>query len=639
MLPSRRRLISESRKSDHRIDRAMIAETGVIPAGMQFIRDTFPFDVVDKKDVMVEDAHGREMPIMRVTGLIQNGDVQNANGRFYSTNDVLAPAVKSIQEDVSKRAVMGEFDHPCRLNPDFKVLTLDGWKKFVDIKIGDLVWSRVNGNAVASMVTEIIDEPYDGPAYRIFNNNICDEYTPGHKLVLLPRQDRGIKTTEEYATIEYIYQNRSQFKKYSIPKTANWSETEISDVVIGGVTVEKSIALNKPHLCNDLVIDQKKFCMFLGLYLSEGNIQGNNGFIINQTNRGGREIIENILNDLHPELKFTTTKRGFYCNDARLCAYLKPLGDKYTKYIPASVKSYNHQALECLLKGFILGDGRSLVATRGSRAVSNKHYDQYVNTLDVGVYSRQAMFTVSERLINDLHECLIKCGWSGRISKVIADGDCLIGNRVIKQENKRPLYQLYVSRTNSIYLDQRHTQIEKIHHSGRIYCLSVTHGNFYMQANGCSYWTGNCDAKIHLDRVSHLMTKVWMEGRKVYGEAEILHKLPCGAALRGLFEHKVRVGISSRGVGDMEVVEHNGQEVYRVMPGYSFVTWDAVAEPSVGGAILNIQEGLVKRLRPIKEKKHLFSEDTYQDLLVKEINDFFGISKKKIVPVKLMRRK
>jgi hypothetical protein len=133
------------------------------------------------------------------------------------------------------------------------------------------------------------------------------------------------------------------------------------------------------------------------------------------------------------------------------------------------------------------------------------------------------------------------------------------------------------------------------------------------------------DAKIHLDRVSHLISKVWMDGRKVYGEAEVLHNLPCGACLRGLFEHKVRVGISSRGVGDMEVVEQGGDEVYRVMPGYSFVTWDAVAEPSVSGAILNIQEGLNKRLGPVRKERSKFSPEMYQRLLVKEINDFFGL--------------
>lgn len=145
------------------------------------------------------------------------------------------------------------------------------------------------------------------------------------------------------------------------------------------------------------------------------------------------------------------------------------------------------------------------------------------------------------------------------------------------------------------------------------------------------------DAKIHLDRVSHLITKVWMDGRKVLGEAEVLHKLPCGSYLRGLFEHKVRVGISSRGVGDMEVAEHHGHQIYRVMPGYSFVTWDAVAEPSVNGAILQIQEGLNRRLRPIKESKNKFSPRVYQDLLVREIENFFDLNKRGHLPSRRAR--
>jgi len=148
------------------------------------------------------------------------------------------------------------------------------------------------------------------------------------------------------------------------------------------------------------------------------------------------------------------------------------------------------------------------------------------------------------------------------------------------------------------------------------------------------------DAKIHLDRISHLMTKVWMDGKKVYGEAEVMHRLPCGAMLRGLFEHKMRVGISSRGVGDMEVVEHNGHDVYRVMPGYAFVTWDIVAEPSVHGAILNIQEGVNKRIRPLQKQRQLLGEDAYQKMLVNEINDYFDLDKKKVtVPVRATFKK
>lgn len=127
------------------------------------------------------------------------------------------------------------------------------------------------------------------------------------------------------------------------------------------------------------------------------------------------------------------------------------------------------------------------------------------------------------------------------------------------------------------------------------------------------------DAKIHLDRVSHLITKIWMEGKNVYGEAEILDILPYGNQLRGLFERKVRVGISSRGIGDMEVHEDAGRQIYYVSDGYRFVTWDCVAEPSVSGAVLHLMESK-NRLAP-KPQRQLFSKSIYEAQLLKEFNE------------------
>lgn len=136
------------------------------------------------------------------------------------------------------------------------------------------------------------------------------------------------------------------------------------------------------------------------------------------------------------------------------------------------------------------------------------------------------------------------------------------------------------------------------------------------------------DARLHLDRVSHLITKIWMDGKKVYGEAEILDRLPCGTILRGLFESKVRIGISSRGVGDMEVRESHGQETYYVTPGFSFVTWDAVADPSVGGAYLSITESRKRAALANKVStatKGMFSQGAYDTALLREFRKLLGL--------------
>lgn len=98
------------------------------------------------------------------------------------------------------------------------------------------------------------------------------------------------------------------------------------------------------------------------------------------------------------------------------------------------------------------------------------------------------------------------------------------------------------------------------------------------------------DAKIHLERVSHIITKLWMEGKYVYGVAEVLEEMPCGAMLKTLLKNRVQVGISSRGVGDMEEIMAEGRSRFRVQPGYQFVTWDIVGEPSVSDAIMHVME-------------------------------------------------
>lgn len=99
------------------------------------------------------------------------------------------------------------------------------------------------------------------------------------------------------------------------------------------------------------------------------------------------------------------------------------------------------------------------------------------------------------------------------------------------------------------------------------------------------------DAKIHTENACLLLTRVWMEGLDVYGEFEILEGMPKGQMLKALIDQGVSVSISSRGVGDMEVeLMEDGSEVNKVLPGFRFVCFDAVNEPSVRGTQLNMME-------------------------------------------------
>jgi hypothetical protein len=84
---------------------------------------------------------------------------------------------------------------------------------------------------------------------------------------------------------------------------------------------------------------------------------------------------------------------------------------------------------------------------------------------------------------------------------------------------------------------------------------------------------------VKLSNASHLITNLWMEGKDVIGEAEIL-PTPAGKVVEGLIQGGVKIGISSRGMGTLS--ESGG--VKTVNEDYKLLTFDIVADPSTRGA-------------------------------------------------------
>ena len=83
------------------------------------------------------------------------------------------------------------------------------------------------------------------------------------------------------------------------------------------------------------------------------------------------------------------------------------------------------------------------------------------------------------------------------------------------------------------------------------------------------------DLKINLDRVSHMITKMWMDGPNGYGKLKIL-PTPMGQLVQTMLESGVKLGVSSRGSGEVD----GGGDVQ----GFEIVTVDVVAQPSAPGA-------------------------------------------------------
>ena len=83
------------------------------------------------------------------------------------------------------------------------------------------------------------------------------------------------------------------------------------------------------------------------------------------------------------------------------------------------------------------------------------------------------------------------------------------------------------------------------------------------------------DLRINLDRVSHMITKMWMDGPNGYGKLKIL-PTPMGQLVQTMLESGVKLGVSSRGSGE---VDGSGN-----VQGFEIITVDVVAQPSAPGA-------------------------------------------------------
>lgn len=80
---------------------------------------------------------------------------------------------------------------------------------------------------------------------------------------------------------------------------------------------------------------------------------------------------------------------------------------------------------------------------------------------------------------------------------------------------------------------------------------------------------------INLDRVSHMITDMWMEDNNGYGKMKIL-PTPMGQLVKTMLESGVKLGVSSRGSGE---VNESGD-----VSGFEIITVDVVAQPSAPGA-------------------------------------------------------
>lgn len=122
---------------------------------------------------------------------------------------------------------------------------------------------------------------------------------------------------------------------------------------------------------------------------------------------------------------------------------------------------------------------------------------------------------------------------------------------------------------------------------------------------------------INLDRVSHLIVEMRMEGNNAIGRAKLLNT-PTGLIAQEIIKNGMQLGVSSRGTGSV----NEG-----IVEGFSVVTIDIVGQPSAQGALPNsIYESLdtTKGKRVLTLAESLQHDDAAQKFFVKEFKGWMA---------------
>jgi hypothetical protein len=138
-------------------------------------------------------------------------------------------------------------------------------------------------------------------------------------------------------------------------------------------------------------------------------------------------------------------------------------------------------------------------------------------------------------------------------------------------------------------------QAEKQNRNGRVYPRDILgkeaerYNRDYVQKNRAFGELGHPDSPtINLDRVSHMITKLYPDGNNFIGKAKILDT-PNGKIVKSLLDGGATLGVSTRGVGSLK--PQNGYQV--VQKDFHLATAaDIVADPSAPDAFVRgIMEG------------------------------------------------
>lgn len=349
---------------------------------------------------------------------------------------------------------------------DTDILTEDGWMSIKEL-VDNQLQIRVATLNPQEDITEYhyplkyIKYQYNGKMFHQFGGSIDFLVTPDHRVWCRKHARNSTRINNGY---EFIFPSE-------IPKTVQYRRDfpysegvelpsfhtipEYSNTWASGRDCKLIQTYRKP----ERKIPMDVWMKFIGWYLSEGNLSGDRRIHIGQSwtvNPNNCSEIECIINQMGYKVKYCKIREihgAYRICDVQLANELKKFGKDKDRYIPIKYKKSKLKYLKLLLDSLMKGDGH---------IDKNGEYHSFSNS--------------SKRLIDDVAEIAIKCGYVVTIGEKRKDGVY-----AITFSGKR-----YNNLTNT-GRDKR----EWIDYDDFVYSVEVPNGIIYTRRNGKSCWNGN----------------------------------------------------------------------------------------------------------------------------------------------------
>ena len=354
------------------------------------------------------------------------------------------------------------YDPPYCYDKETELLTQNGWKFFNELTDNDVVatLNTETNELEYQNPDEIIKEKYRGKMVSFESQSISLLVTPNHKMWT----KHGYYSKYKFEDAVDVVDKNNWFKK-----ACDYKGKEKDIFRLPSVELIKSNRYGEKHKPQKQ-IKMDVWLSFLGLYISEGCCKNYDYQIsLTQKKEHNLKLFEDVLDLLG--YKYYRDGVDYKIHDKQLWTHLSKYGKSRDKYIDKDIKNLSKRQLGILLKYLMIGDGTNIRYEKFNEDAGKMYH-----------YTTNSYYTGSIRLMNDVSEICIKCGYGITVTPK-------------KKEGYEDVYNIHMLGAKDFKIKKDNITIVD-DFDDYIYCVSVPNKTVLVKRKGRVVWSGNSPRQV-----------------------------------------------------------------------------------------------------------------------------------------------